>query len=142
MRCYDLNRLEETGVPAMMPCSRCFERELFCVFCEGSDKCSECTRRGRTCDGSFSGLDFDRLETEKGRLEAELQASLARQAREAQQALSLSQRIANIPAQQVWIIAREATALEALDAEEASRSLQPNAEVSSSVSLGTGSMRH
>jgi len=34
------------------------------------------------------------------------------------------------------MIAREATALEALDAEEeASRSLQPNAEVSSSVSL-------
>lgn len=36
----------------VMPCSLCRSRGLRCRMLKGHSKCGECTRRGRTCDGT------------------------------------------------------------------------------------------
>jgi hypothetical protein len=35
----------------IMPCSLCVENHTKCMMKDGWKNCSECTRRGRTCDG-------------------------------------------------------------------------------------------
>ena len=44
-----------TGVGADMPCSYCFRHDLSCRMAEESSRCSECARRGRSCDGGLVG---------------------------------------------------------------------------------------
>jgi hypothetical protein len=41
------------GVPADMPCTRCFKRKKECVFGPDgkSSRCSECVSAGKPCDG-------------------------------------------------------------------------------------------
>jgi hypothetical protein len=54
----------------MVSCTLCARARTFCVFSGDSFKCSECTRKGVSCDGNFSKADFDKLLEEKARLEA------------------------------------------------------------------------
>jgi hypothetical protein len=37
---------------ADMPCSYYFRHQKACLMSEGSSRCSECVRRGRSCDGT------------------------------------------------------------------------------------------
>lgn len=47
--------IETIGV-LVMPCSFCDSRNLPCKMAPGYNKCLECTRRGRTCDGNGISL--------------------------------------------------------------------------------------
>lgn len=47
--------IETIGV-LVMPCSFCDSRGLPCKMATGYNKCLECTRRGRTCDGNGISL--------------------------------------------------------------------------------------
>lgn len=40
----------------VMPCSFCESRGLPCKMAKGYQKCKECTRRGRSCDGNGISL--------------------------------------------------------------------------------------
>jgi len=40
--------IEATGFD-VMPCSFCADRCLSCKMIEGTDRCGECVRRGRSC---------------------------------------------------------------------------------------------
>ena len=133
-------RLLRHGVAATVTCSHCAESESPCVFAKESHRCSECVRRGRSCDGSFSGVEFDLLEREKEKLQLDLRAVLVQQAEAAQKAVNLEQQISSLGNQHKQRLARGAAPLQALDeAEEASRvgqgSSRPNAEPSSASSL-------
>jgi hypothetical protein len=76
----------------VMPCSFCSVKSLQCVMKEGHKNCSECTRRGRSCDGKGVSLSegkhilllmvvlalmcvADRLVQAKARLEADEEAT-------------------------------------------------------------------
>jgi hypothetical protein len=37
---------------ADMPCSYCFKHQKECLMTADSSRCSECVRRGRSCDGT------------------------------------------------------------------------------------------
>jgi hypothetical protein len=54
----------------MVSCTPCARARTLCVFSRDSSKCSECTRKGVSCDGNFSEADFDKLLEEKDQLEA------------------------------------------------------------------------
>lgn len=43
--------IEETGFE-VMPCSFCEAKSLSCKMIDGVSRCSECVRRGRSCDGT------------------------------------------------------------------------------------------
>lgn len=47
--------IETIGV-IVMPCSFCESRGLSCKMARGYQKCKECTRRGRSCDGNGISL--------------------------------------------------------------------------------------
>ena len=111
-------RVASLGGVAVMPCSACAAAGSLCVFSPQYPKCSECIRRGIPCDRNFSEADFDRLESEKRKLEAALWASLARQRKEAVEAESLGQRIESLKKAQGAMIAREAQSLEQAEQEE------------------------
>jgi len=139
LRCY-LNCRQNNWVellPLAQFASFYEESGSLCMFAKESYRCSECVRRGRTCDGSFSGSEFDLIEKEK--LRRDLRAVLVRQAEAAQEVLSLEQRIFSLGDQQTRLLERGVAALDALNmAEEASvadqGSSQPNVETSA-VSL-------
>ncbi|RKK07028.1 hypothetical protein BFJ65_g7214 [Fusarium oxysporum f. sp. cepae] len=60
----------------IMPCSFCTENHTKCMMKEGWKNCSECTRRGRSCDGKGVTLtEADRLVQEKNRIEADEEAT-------------------------------------------------------------------
>lgn len=40
----------------VMPCSYCEANKLPCKMASGYERCKECTRRGRTCDGNGISL--------------------------------------------------------------------------------------
>ncbi|KAK4095871.1 hypothetical protein N658DRAFT_502222 [Parathielavia hyrcaniae] len=54
-----------------MPCSWCFRRNLACRMAAGSSRCSECVRRGRSCDGSSVASALTKLMSEQKRVEEE-----------------------------------------------------------------------
>jgi len=55
-----------------MPCSRCFKNNLPCrIEKNKSDRCAECTRLGRVCDGSSVASALTRLLADQERLELE-----------------------------------------------------------------------
>jgi hypothetical protein len=43
--------IDESGVDADMPCTYCFKNNKACRMNGDSSRCSECVRRGRSCDG-------------------------------------------------------------------------------------------
>ncbi|TPX15098.1 uncharacterized protein E0L32_012439, partial [Thyridium curvatum] len=47
-----LARVIEDHGREVMPCSWCFDHSLPCQMMEGTKRCAECTRRGRSCDGT------------------------------------------------------------------------------------------
>jgi len=98
----------------MATCSRCAraKEKIPCVFAEGSSKCSECIRKARSCDGPFSGDQFDRLEEEMKRLERERRASLAIAAQKLQEVMSLEQRVESLRQQQSQMIKRGVAVVE------------------------------
>ncbi|KAH7163642.1 hypothetical protein DER46DRAFT_604836, partial [Fusarium sp. MPI-SDFR-AT-0072] len=60
----------------IMPCSFCTENYTKCMMKEGWKNCSECTCRGRSCDGKGVTLsEADRLVQEKNRIEADEEAT-------------------------------------------------------------------
>ncbi|RFN40978.1 hypothetical protein FIE12Z_13010 [Fusarium flagelliforme] len=60
----------------VIPCSYYKSKSAKCVMKEGHKNCSECTRRGRTCDGKgVSVAEADRLVQAKARLEAAEEAT-------------------------------------------------------------------
>jgi hypothetical protein len=62
-----IKRLRATVIVLYTLCARA--RTLY-VFSGDSFKCSECTRKGVSCDRNFSEADFDKLSEEKDRLKA------------------------------------------------------------------------
>jgi hypothetical protein len=63
-------KIKRLGATAMVSCTPCARARTLCVFSGDSFKCSECTRKGVSCDGNFSEADFDKLLEEKDRLKA------------------------------------------------------------------------
>lgn len=58
--------------PAEMPCTYCFKRKLRCKMVEEkSNRCQECVRRGRPCDGVLVASSLTRLLDQQKRLEVE-----------------------------------------------------------------------
>ncbi|TID01722.1 hypothetical protein CH35J_002023 [Colletotrichum higginsianum] len=56
----------------VMPCSYCRSAGRRCKMLAGKSKCSECVRRGRSCDASANAIcELDRLLNESDRLERE-----------------------------------------------------------------------
>lgn len=43
--------VDDTGQSADMPCTFCFRNNKPCRMAGESSRCSECVRRGRSCDG-------------------------------------------------------------------------------------------
>jgi hypothetical protein len=79
-------KIKRFGATAMVACSPCARARTLYVFSGDSSKCSECTRKGVSCDGNFSEVDFDKLLEEKDRLEATRTRAIA-------EAASLNKRI-------------------------------------------------
>jgi hypothetical protein len=79
-------KIKRLGAIAMVLCTLCAWARILCVFSGDLSKCSECTRKGVSCDGNFSEADFDKLSEEKDRLEATRTRAIA-------EAASLNKRI-------------------------------------------------
>jgi hypothetical protein len=62
-------RILSEGREAMVACSACARSGARCMFAPHSSKCAECTRKGVSCDGSFSETDYDKLSAEQAKLE-------------------------------------------------------------------------
>ena len=62
--------IEKNGVDSM-PCSSCFRANLPCRFATGSSRCAECTRKGRSCDGSSVASSLTKLLNDQAKLERE-----------------------------------------------------------------------
>lgn len=59
----------------IMPCTPCFRRGTRCVMVGDKNRCSECTRRSRPCDGVFVGVSLERATTALDKVSAkELEA--------------------------------------------------------------------
>ena len=86
-------RVLAVGAPAGMPCTPYTSRGVRCVFSSLSLKCSKCIRRGVGCDGSAFTEGFDRLESEKKKLEVARQTVLKQATRNTAEAVSLNRRI-------------------------------------------------
>jgi hypothetical protein len=108
-------KILEEGVVAMVACSFCACAQVLYVFSASSSKCAECTRKGVSCDGSFSEADYDRLLKEEVRLEEAHQVALDRAQRKMTEAASLYQRIVALCKAKGAIIAYEAQLLQELD---------------------------
>jgi hypothetical protein len=78
-----IKRLRATAIVACTFCARAY---TLCVFSGDSFKCSECIRKGVSCDRNFSKADFDKLLEERDRLEAARTRAIA-------EAASLDKRI-------------------------------------------------
>jgi hypothetical protein len=79
-------KIKRLGATAMVSCTPCARARTLYVFSGVSSKCSECTRKGVSCDGNFSEANFDKLSKEKDRLEAARTRAIA-------EAASLDKRI-------------------------------------------------
>jgi hypothetical protein len=79
-----------------MPCSPCGGSGARCVFSSLSLKCSECIRRGIACDGNAFAEGFDKIESEKKKLELAHQSALKQAALKSVEALSLSHHIKSL----------------------------------------------
>jgi hypothetical protein len=108
----------------MVACSSCSRSNTLCVFSAESAKCSECTRKGVSCDGNFSETDYEKLAAEKGRLKVAHRQALDRARdlgaglqREVSEAASLDRRIEALDKAQGAMIAREARSLQELERE-------------------------
>jgi hypothetical protein len=83
-------RVSALGKAAVMPCSPCVGSGVRCVFSSLSLKCSECIRRGVACDGNAFAEGFDKIESEKKKLELARQLALKQAALKSAEALSLN----------------------------------------------------
>jgi hypothetical protein len=110
-------KILEEGAVAMVACSSCARAQALCIFSASSSKCAECTRKGMSCDGSFSEADYDRLSEEEARLETARQVALDRAQKESAEAASLNRRIVALRKAKGAMIAREAQLLQELDQE-------------------------
>jgi hypothetical protein len=93
---------------AYTPCARARTRY---IFSSDSAKCSECTRKGVSCDGNFVEADFNKLSEEREKLEAARSLAIA-------ELVSLDKWVETLKKAQGAIIAQEARALEELEREE------------------------
>jgi hypothetical protein len=62
-------RVSALGKAVMMPCSPCIGSGARYVFSSLSLKCSEYIRRGVACDGNAFAEGFNKIESEKKKLE-------------------------------------------------------------------------
>jgi hypothetical protein len=113
-----VSRVSALGKAAVMPCSPCTSLGARCVFSSLSLKCSECIRRGVACDGNAFAKGFDKIESEKKKLELARQSALEQAALKSAEALSLNRRIKSLWNAQEQMISRETRALEELEREE------------------------
>ena len=65
------------GSEAIVACSACARAQVLCYFAPHSSKCSECTRKGVSCDRNFSVADYDKLSEEQVKLEAARSRAIA-----------------------------------------------------------------
>lgn len=100
------------GCQVDMPCSVCARDKKPCFFSPQSSKCSHCTAKGVPCDGNYSEDAFQKLESEKQKLQRALRALHVRQRKDAQEAESLDRRMEALEKAQGAMIAREARSLE------------------------------
>jgi hypothetical protein len=80
----------------VMPCSPCTGSGARCVFSSLSLKCSECIRHGVACDGNAFTEGFDKIESEKKKLELAHQSALKQIALKSIEALSLNHHIESL----------------------------------------------
>jgi hypothetical protein len=52
----------------MVACSVYVRFGTMYIFASHSSKCTECTRKGISCNGSFSEMDYDKLSVEQAKL--------------------------------------------------------------------------
>jgi hypothetical protein len=64
-----VSRVSAVGKAAVMLCSPCTSSGARCVFSSLSLKCLECIRRGVAYDGNAFAEGFDKIESEKKKLE-------------------------------------------------------------------------
>jgi hypothetical protein len=57
-------RIRLDGVEAIVACSAYARAQVLCYFAPHSSKCSKCTCKGVSCDGSFSAADYNKLSEE------------------------------------------------------------------------------
>jgi hypothetical protein len=95
----------------MVVCTPCARARTRCIFSSDSAKCSECTRKGVSCDRNFVEADFDKLSEEWEKLEVARSLAIA-------ELVSLDKRVETLKKAQRAMIAREARALEELEWEE------------------------
>jgi hypothetical protein len=71
-----VSRVSALGEAIVMPYSPYVSSGARYVFSSLSLKCSECIRRGITCDGNVFAEGFDKIESEKKKLELARQSAL------------------------------------------------------------------
>ncbi|KAI7762650.1 hypothetical protein LZL87_014273 [Fusarium oxysporum] len=54
---------------ADMPCSYCFKHQKECLMTADSSRCSECVRRGRSCDGTRVASSLKKLISQEKKLD-------------------------------------------------------------------------
>jgi len=93
----------------IMPCTYCFKNNLRCrIFGAASDKCSNCVKRGRPCDGNFVASSLTRLLSEQKRLEqSEEEAAKALQDAQREASIQLA-RLDRIRIQKRSLVTRSA----------------------------------
>ena len=85
-----INRIEQSGITLVFPCFRCAQQNKICIKSEISKRCNECVRSGRCkcVDMASSDLAWkkllraqEKIEADDDKLNAELEALLAKRAR-------------------------------------------------------------
>ncbi|KAF4463895.1 hypothetical protein FALBO_9278 [Fusarium albosuccineum] len=61
--------VESSGTAADMPCSYCFKHRKECLMADDSARCSECIRRGRSCDGTRVASSLRKLISQEKKLD-------------------------------------------------------------------------
>ena len=105
----------------MRPCHNCSSSPGLCRVGSGSDKCTECVRKGRPCD--LAPLDtarWRRLEEQRKKLKAELKEAYAKQQR-------LLRQIDHLEEEQRVMVEGELSNIAELEQEEAASSALPPA---------------
>ena len=115
-------KIDLLGFPAMAPCPQCVSSGARCVIQKSSVRCSSYTKKNITCDGNFSDVEFDSLESQKQKLFRHKVEARSRLTKLAWELLAtqkendrLDRQLEKVHRRQEEMVELEAQALEALD---------------------------
>ena len=66
-----LSHIALNGTVADMPCTRCFRGNLTCRMAGKSNRCEECVRQRKSCDGTRVASSLEKLISQQQKLDAE-----------------------------------------------------------------------